>query len=135
RMWDPERLLDVLAHRDAVEQRRGLEHHGHSLADGEELLLPEASEILPVEDNASLVGVHEPDEALEEHALAGARAADDGERLAPAHLEREVVEHDLRAEGLVEALEADQHPPGGGAGCRRGHRVGGGGLGWEKNGV
>ena len=44
-------VLDVLAHRDAVEQRRRLEHHRHPPADGEELLLAEAGEVLPVEDD------------------------------------------------------------------------------------
>src|SRR5262249_19210170 len=98
----------VLAHRDAVEERRALEDHRDPLADGKELLLSEAGEVVAVEDDSASVGVHQPDEALEEHALPCPRTSDDGECLTTVHLQPQVVEHDLGAEGLVEALEADQ---------------------------
>ena len=49
----------------------------------------------------------EPDEGLEQDALARTRAADDGQRLLGAHAQGETVEDDLRAEGLVQVLETD----------------------------
>src|SRR6185295_13129965 len=116
-----QRVLDVLSHRDAVEERRGLEDHRDPAADGEELLLPVPGEVVPVEDDPAAVGVHEPDEALEKHALSRSGPADDREGLAPAHVQRQVVEHDLGAEGLVQALEADQRLVGRWRGGGSGH--------------
>ena len=55
----------------------------------------------------------EADEVLEQHALARARAADDGECLARVHREVHVLVDDLGAEGLLQVLEADELLPAG----------------------
>ena len=75
----------------------------------------------PREDDAATVGVHEPDEALEEHALASSGAADDGEGLALAHLQRQVVEHDLGAEALCRPSKRISGSSGAGVAAAAGH--------------
>src|SRR5262249_33713587 len=118
-----ERVLDVLAHGEAVEEGRALEDHRHPPADGEELLLVKTGDLLAVEEDASPVGVHQADQALEEDALPCAGSANDGQGLALVNAEREVVEDHLRTEGLVDALEADEALARVRGLCRRGHRM------------
>ncbi len=62
-----------------------------------------------LEQHRAAVGVEQPDQALEQHALPAARAADDGERLAFSNGQIEPVVDALLAEGLVQPLVLDQH--------------------------
>ena len=63
--------------------------------------------VLAVHDDRAAVGLDEADDVLEQHALAGARRAEQGHRLALAHLEVHPVQHHLLAESLVDAAELD----------------------------
>ena len=57
--------------------------------------LRERRQVDAVDATRAGVGPHEPDHVLEHHALAGARAADDHQRLAGEHVEVDGVEHHL----------------------------------------
>ena len=58
---------------------------------------------------------HEPDDVAEGHALAGAAASEQAERLTRRNLERNVVEHLQRSERLGDVIESHGvHPDTGG---------------------
>src|SRR2546426_12837698 len=53
------------------------------------------------------IGLQQPHDVLQGHALAGARVPDDDHRLLVRHRERDAGEYELRAEALLEILELD----------------------------
>src|SRR3546814_6521880 len=61
--------------------------------------------------------MQQPEDALQQHRLAAARAADHQHRFAGLDVEVYAVEHDLGAERLGEAADGDLRRP-----CRRGSR-------------
>ena len=66
-----------------------------------------AREVLAVHDDVPAVRLDEADQVLEQDALAGARAADDDERLAGHDLELDAAQHLLAAERLPEVDDGD----------------------------
>src|SRR5690606_458820 len=103
-----DRVGDVLAHVERVEERRGLEEHGDLSAHGKELLLRTPHQLLAVEEDRSAVGAEQADQALEQHALARARSADHRERLPTSNGKVEALVDDVLAEGLPQVLEPNQ---------------------------
>src|SRR5690606_15659651 len=102
------RVGDVLRHVQRVEERRRLEEHGDLPADGEEFLLGLSDELLAVEADRTLVRREQADQAFEQDALPGARAADHRHRLPAPDREVEPLVDHVASEGLPEVLEADQ---------------------------
>ena len=68
---------DVVEHRHRIEQRAALEEHRHPPPQRRQLLLVERVDLDAVEHDAAGVGRLEAVEQAQEHALAGARAAED----------------------------------------------------------
>ena len=54
--------------------------------------------VLAIHDHGAAIGPDQADDVLEQHALAGARGAQQGDRLALAHLEVDPVQHHLLPE-------------------------------------
>ena len=102
-MPEPDVLEDV--HR--VEQRAVLEDVADAGAELGQLLPLELAHLLAVHDDGAAVRPDEADDVLEQHALAGARWAQQRHRLALAHLEVDPVQHHLLAEALVDVDELD----------------------------
>ncbi len=67
----------------------------------------ERRHVLPVHEHVAAVGLQQPDDVLQRHALAGAAPAEQAERRALRHVERDVVEHLAIVERLGHALELD----------------------------
>src|SRR5690606_34375581 len=82
--------------------------HADAAAHAEELGLAERADDAAVEADGAAVDAQEPDQQLQHHALAHARAADDRERLALVDVEVEVGVDDLLSEGLLDVAELDQ---------------------------
>src|SRR5439155_2801239 len=102
-----QRIGDVLAHRERVEERALLEEHGDVAPHRHERVLVEPLEDHAVHLDLAGIGHEERVHVLQEHALARAAPAEHDERLARQHVEREPAQHGLRAEGLLEAAAAD----------------------------
>ena len=92
---------DVGADRDRVEERRALEQHADALAHLAELARPSSWRCLRRGRGSARVDLEQADQHLEHDALADARAADDGQRLARANIEIEPVVDDLGPEPLT----------------------------------
>ncbi len=107
---------DVLPHRQAVEQRRSLEQHAELLHHLLALAPRQARHLLAVDLDRARIGLEDAEDALEQHRLAGARAADHHHRFGLADLEIEAVQHVLRAEALVQVADPD-------LGLGRAHRL------------
>ena len=99
---------DVLPDRQAVEQRGALEQHAELLHD----LLARAARRAPITSSPSISieprsGSQDAEDALQQHRLAGARAADHHDQLALGDVEIDAVQHLLGAEALVQVADAD----------------------------
>ena len=95
------RERNVLFARQRVEQRRMLEDHRALLPHRVHRLLVLAGDLLAVEPDLPLVRREQPDEVLDQDALADARCADDEEDLAVMNGEAHPFEHCIRAERLL----------------------------------
>ena len=95
-----QRRLDVLRHGQRREQGAALEHHAGPALD---IGLGTGVVDVAAEDlDMPALGPLEAEDGVEQHRLAGARAADDGEDLAAADLEVEAVMDDIVAEGAAQ---------------------------------
>ena len=101
-----QRIGDVLEHGHRVEQRGALEHHPHVLPRLERLLEGEVGDVLAVDADLAAVRHEQAQDELEHRALAGARLADEADRLALPRLERDVLE-DRTVEGEIDVIELD----------------------------
>ena len=99
---------DVLGHGQGVEQGRALEEHAELLLEGEQVLPGQRGGVEAVDGHPSLVRGQEPDDVLEQDALAAAAPADDDHALPPLHAEVEAVEDDVVPEALADPLDLDQ---------------------------
>src|SRR6267143_264259 len=73
---------DVLVYAHGIEQRAGLEHVPDVGTQLRQLLAPEQRHVQPVHDHVARVGLDEADDVLQQHALAHAGGAEQGDRLA-----------------------------------------------------
>ena len=99
-----QRQRHVLAHRHRVEQRRALEQHAEprgALRSGRPPRSPTISSPSTSIEPAS--GSHEPDDVLEQDALAGAARPEHHHGLAVADVEVDAVEHRLAARSACAA--------------------------------
>jgi len=103
----PQREGDVLEDRHRIEECPFLKRHPEFPAEAIERDLVHLADVLPVDDHMSAVGLDQTDEVLQGHALAHSRSADDHVRLSTTNVERQIVEHLLPAERLVDVLEGD----------------------------
>src|SRR5690606_8657775 len=69
--------------------------------------LAAGGDVLLVERDGALVGLDEADDHLEEHALAAARGADDGERLSSTDLEIDIREYAILPERLLHTTDLE----------------------------
>ena len=77
-------------------------------------MLPNVGELPPtqcrdvevLDEHASAIRLHQPDDVAEGHALAGAAASEQAERLALGNLERNIIEYLPRSEGLGDVIES-----------------------------
>ena len=98
----------VLADVERVEQGRALEEVRDPAAHVGQLAVAHRHDVAPVEDDLARVGPEQADEHLEHDALAAARGAHDGDRLAATDVEVQARVDDLRAEALLDPVEADE---------------------------
>ncbi len=101
----PER--DVLPDLQAVEQGGALEQHAELAHDAVAVAGAEADSFLAVDLDRPGVGLHQPDDVLDQHRLAGARPADHDQGFAAPQLQVDAVEHQLRPEALAQAADRD----------------------------
>ena len=77
-------------------------------------MLPHVGELAPgerrdvafLDEHLPAVGLHQPDDVAEGHALAGAAASEQAERLTRRNLERNIVEDLQRSERLGDVIES-----------------------------
>ena len=81
-----EREQNIFADRERIEQRAGLEHHGHFLADAAQFGFVGVGDVGVGDDDAAVVGLEESHDVAQAHGLADAAAADDGQGLAGIHV-------------------------------------------------
>jgi hypothetical protein len=115
----PQRKGDVVENGHRVEERAFLERHPELLADLGALAVGKGPEVTAVHENPAGVRSDQPDQVLQENALAGAGRPDDDERLAFGDRQVDAVEHRLPVERLAEVLDPDL-----GVAARRGSSVG-----------
>src|SRR5882724_487805 len=84
-----------------------LEDHRALLADRVHRALVEPAHLVAVEDDVPRVGTKQPDEVLDEHALADAGRADDEEHFSRLDVERHVPKHHVRSERLGHVAKGD----------------------------
>ena len=87
-----QRIGDVLEHRHRVEQRGALKHHAHLLPNEQRFLEAEVGDVVAVDQHASALRNEQAQDQLENRRLAGARLADDDDRLALTRDERHVLD-------------------------------------------
>src|SRR5687767_13590024 len=97
----------VLPDRERIEQGAALEQHAELVHDLFALAGRHARDLVAVDLDRALVRLHQADDALDQHRLAGARAADHHQRLALRHVEVEVPQHHLAAEGFAQSPDLD----------------------------
>ena len=95
-----EREGDILPDRQAVEQRRALEQHADLAAQPFRGCARRAGHRFAIDRDGPGVGLHQAEDAFEQHGFARARAADHHQRFAGCDLQIEAVEHDLAAEAI-----------------------------------
>jgi hypothetical protein len=100
---------DVVADGHGVEQRGELEHVSDPPPQLVEILALQLVHVLAVDPDVAPIGRDQPHDVLQGDRLAGARAADDRERLTFVHGEREALEHLFGPERLVDVDELDAH--------------------------
>ena len=108
----PEPHRDVLGDREGIEEGGELEDVADLRAEAIELTPGQRADGDTVDFDVALIGLEEPDDMLDGHRLAGPRIADDDHRLPLFDLEGEAAQDLVRAERLMDVVEADH---GGGA--------------------
>ena len=103
----PQRKGDVLEDVHRVEQRAFLKRHSKMLAKIVQRFRFETAEILAHHEDVTVVGLHEADHVFQRDAFPLTGSADDHQRLAFRDIDRQIVEHRLAAERLVDVLEGD----------------------------
>ncbi len=98
---------DVLPDRHRVEERALLEGHAELAPELGERAVVEPGDRHAVDLDRAGVGLQQPDDVLQEHALARPRGADDDHRLALGDVEVDAVQHHLGAERLLETPDGD----------------------------
>ena len=92
------RELHVLKRGQRGEQRALLEQDAPAALDGAPLVVAGLAEIDAQHLDHALPLRQQADDRAQQHRLAAARAADEAEDLASAHVERQMIEHDVVAE-------------------------------------
>ena len=95
---------DVLPDRERVKEGRSLKQHAEAR---EQRLALAARRVVPVDGDAAAVGGDEPEDALQQHRLARARAADDHHRAALGHMQAGAAQHGSAVKILVQLGEGD----------------------------
>jgi hypothetical protein len=85
----------------ALKQHAELAHHPAAIAVGE------ADHLLTIDPDRSLLRAHEAKDALQQHRLAAAGAADYDHRFLLLHVEVDALQDLLRPEGLDDAAQGD----------------------------
>jgi len=101
---------DALARAEAEAKARAealARAEAEAKARAEALAGRKARDLDAVDGDAARFGAQQPENAFDQHRLAGARAADDHRRLARRYVERHAVQHLLRAEALVQVGQPD----------------------------
>jgi len=103
----PERVGDVLRHREGIEERRTLEDHPDLLPDPNELIFRQRYDVLPLDENLARLRLEQANDQLQSDALADPAPADDGNRLT--RLDREIHSGQDRCvvERFVDLAELD----------------------------
>ena len=89
----------------ALEQHAEFRHQPGALAAGE------AHRVPPVDGDLAAIGADQAQDAFQRHRLAGARPADDDQRLAGRYVEIDAREHRFGPEALLQATHADLGGP------------------------
>jgi hypothetical protein len=98
----PER--DILPDGHGIEQRRTLEQHAEA---GKKRVAVARGRILPIDPDGAGIGAQQPQNALQQHRLAGARAADDHHAFAARNRQVDAAQHRLGPEGPRHASHLD----------------------------
>ena len=109
----PQGKRHVVGHRERIEQRAALEQHAETFADARQASSPRPMQVFSRHHNGAAVRWQQADEGFQQHAFAGAAAADDGQHLAGHDVEVHAAQHHLIAKTLVQPVGADER---GGAG-------------------
>src|SRR5262245_52947752 len=100
-----QREADIFRNSHGVKQRAHLEEKSKSLAHLGELALRQIINPLRIEPNLTTIGLKQPDNMLQQHALARAAGADDGNAATGLDAQRDIVQHDNSAESLGDVLQ------------------------------
>src|SRR6185437_5688223 len=84
-----------------------LEQHAELAQQLEPLARRQGSDLDAVNLDGAGIRLHQAEDTFDRHRFAGAGAADDDEALALLQVEIDAVEHNLRAEGFLEAANGD----------------------------
>src|SRR3954471_24706092 len=98
------RQLHVLQHCQGAEQGALLKGHAVTCLHRAHLVDGHPGDVLPLDPNDTRLGPLQPEDASQQHRLAGARATHDAEHFVLANLHVETVVHDLRAEPVDQSL-------------------------------
>jgi hypothetical protein len=97
----------VLPDAQRIEQRAALEQHAELAHDLAAAVIAEIDGLHAVDRDRAVVGLHQAEDAFQQHRLAGARAADHHHRFARRDVEVDAAQHLLRSEGLGDAAQRD----------------------------
>src|SRR6266571_1325779 len=100
---------DVLEDVHRIEQRAVLKDVADAAAQVRQLLATEERDLLPIHPDLTGIRLDEPDDMLEQHALADARGAEQRDRLSDFHKEVHAVEYHVVHEALGDLLQLDAH--------------------------
>src|SRR5690606_1141474 len=100
---EPDVLVDVVG----IEEGAVLENVANRAPKLRERVAIQRGHVETVDVNVARVGLDQPDDVLEQHALAGAGRTQQRQRLAVLDIERYAVEDDHRAEALVNVADPD----------------------------
>src|SRR5581483_423049 len=105
-----ERVDDVLADGEGVEERAHLEEHPEPAADRDHAVLVQRADRRAVDDHVAAIGAEEAVHVLQDDALPRAASAEEDERLAGKDGDRDAPEDPLRAERLLDVGALDEGP-------------------------
>src|SRR5471032_2471950 len=98
---------DVLEYGHRIEESPFLKRHAESRAEAVQLARRHVADLFAVDVDLSAVRLQEADDVLERHALSRSGAADDHNRFTVLDVDRHVMQHFFRSEGLVDVLHRD----------------------------
>ena len=98
---------DVVVEVHGPEQGTVLEEDAELLAHFVEALFAEADDLVAVDPDLAALGDEQAEDVLEQHGLSGARGTQDGGDPALGHVEGDVLEHRVGAEGLRDPSQRD----------------------------